>query len=212
MKVLILLMAPVLFLFYSCAPVFSELQSARLVGKGNIEVTPAFTTTSRTDDGATEHIQNHYGLHFAYGIANKIDLRARYEYIGVADECGKANAFGIGPKFSLLKDRIAAYVPVGFAFGGDVEGIEEFEIQPTLLFTVPAGKYIEFNPSAKGIIGDELYFAFNLGLGLSTNLSKYVIRPEYGIFIDPGSSGHYGQFSIGATFYLSGHSSKAEDK
>jgi hypothetical protein len=79
-----------------------------------------------------------------------------------------------------------------------------------LLFTIPVGKYFEINPSAKGIISDEFYLAFNLGLGLSTNPDKYVIRPEYGILLNPGESGRYGQFSIGATIYMLKHISKPE--
>jgi len=210
MKTSIFLVIIMVVLSYSCAPVFSDLQSARLVGKGNFETTPNFTTTSWTAEGETDHIQNHFGLQLGYGLSKRIDLRARYEYIGVADDGGNANIFGIGPKVSLLKDRIAAYVPIGFAFGGDVDGIDVIELQPTLLFTLPIGKYIEVNPSVKGIIGDEFYCAFNLGLGLSTNLDKYVIRPEYGICLNPGESGRYGQFSIGATIYLLKHLPKTE--
>ena len=210
MKTIFVLSILVTILSYSCAPVFSDLQSAKLVGKGNFETTPNFTTTSFSDEGETDHVQNHFGVQFGYGLSNRIDLKARYEYIAIPneDETLKANIFGIGPKISLLKDRIAAYVPVGFAFGGDVDGIDEFEIQPTLLFTVPVGKYLEINPSVKGIIGEEFYCAFNLGLGLSTNLNRYVIRPEYGILLNPGESGMVGQFSIGTTIYFSKNLSK----
>jgi hypothetical protein len=212
MKTLSFSMILVVILSYSCATVFSDLQSAKLVGKGNFETTPNFTTTSTTADGETDHIQNHFGFQLGYGLSNRIDLRARYEYIGVDKDIAdvNTNVFGIGPKVSLLKDRIAAYVPIGFAFGGDVDGIDEVEIQPTLLFTFPVGEYVEINPSVKGIIGDEFFCAFNLGLGLSTNLNKYVIRPEYGIFLNPGESGRNAQFSVGATIYLFKPFSKTE--
>jgi len=203
MKNLILSVISILFLISSCAPVFSDLQSAKLVGKGNFEATPHFTTTSMTFDGETEHAQNHFGVQLGYGLFNRIDLRARYEYIDIEGDGGKANIFGLGPKISILEDRIAAYLPVGFAFGGDVEGIEEIEFQPTLLFTIPAGRYVEINPSAKGILSEEdFYLAFNLGLGLSTNYDLYVLRPEYGILVNPGEEGYYSQFSVGATIYL----------
>jgi len=190
-------------LYCSCAPVFSDMQSAKLAGKGNFEATPGFTTNSLTEEGETEHIQDHFGFQVGYGLSNRFDLRARYEHVRVADDGGNTNVFGIGPKLSLLTDRIAAYIPVGFAFGGDVDGIEELEVQPTLLFTVPVGKYIEINPSLKGIIGDDFYGVFNLGLGISSNLGKYAIRPEYGLLFNTGENGHYSQFSIGATIYFS---------
>lgn len=92
---------------------------------------------------------------------------------------------------------------MGFAFGGDVEGIEEFEVQPTLLLTLPVGEYIEVNPSAKGTIGEEdFYMAFNLGLGLSADFNRWAIRPEYGMLFNPGEEGHFGQFSIGFMYKL----------
>lgn len=198
---------------FSCAPVFSELQSAKLVGKGNFEIVPQFTTASVTGDNHTNHVQNHYGFQVGYGISNRFDIRTRIEHIGLTNGRGSANVFAVGPKLSLVKDKIALYFPVGFAFGGDLDGIKEFEAQPTILFTFPIWKYIEINPSAKALIGEEFvgekflgeeyYVGFNLGLGLSTDFKKYVIRPEYGILFRPGEEGHFGQFSIGTSIYLS---------
>jgi hypothetical protein len=197
---------------WSCAPVFSDLQSARLAGKGNLEAAPHFTSASFSADNETDHVQNHYGLQLAYGLSDRFDIRARYEFIKVDDDDDfgdlKANVFGIGPKASLIKDRLAAYIPVGFAFGGDVEGIEEFEVQPTLLLTLPVGEYIEINPSAKGIIGDDFYVAFNVGLGLSSDFNKWAIRPEYGMLFNPGEEGHFSQFSIGLMLKLNKNLSK----
>lgn len=218
MKSLILfLLALLVIATYSCAPVFSTLQSAKMAGKGNFEVAPHFTTTSSTSstssstsDGGTRHVQNHYGFQLGYGISDQFDVIARYEYLGIANAGGNANIFGIGPKASLLKDRIAAYLPVGFAFGGDVNGIEDFEVQPTVLFTLPVGKYIEINPSVKGIIGDDFYMAANLGLGLSSDFDKWAIRPEYGMLFNPGEEGHVGQFSIGLSFKLTKSPSKSK--
>lgn len=36
---------------YSCAPVFNELQTAQMVGKGNVEIFPSFSSVSVTEDG-----------------------------------------------------------------------------------------------------------------------------------------------------------------
>ncbi len=187
---------------FSCAPVFSTLQSAKLVGKGNFEATPHFTTTSSKEEGESDHIQNHFGFQVGYGLSKGVDLIARYENIVISNEGGNANVFGIGPKINLVRDMVAAYIPVGFAFGQDIGGIEQLEVQPTLLFTFPVGPYVEINPSAKGIIGEDFYYALNFGVGLSTDFKKYVIRPEYGLCFNPGESGHFSQFSIGTTFYF----------
>ena len=176
--------------------------SERLAGKGNFEATPHFTTASFTSDSETDHVQNHFGLQVALGISDRFDVRARYENIQVTDDGRTANVFGIGPKASLIKDRLAAYVPVGFAFGGDVDGIEEWEVQPILLGTLPVGQFMEVNPPAQGIIGEEFYVAFNLGLGVSSDFNKWTLRPEYGMLFNPGEEGHFGQFSIGLSFNL----------
>lgn len=150
-----------LFAANSCAPVFSNLQSAKLVGKGNVEAAPHFTSTSHYSE--TEHIQDHVGLQLGYGLSNRFDIIARYENISGPSN-GNANVFGIGPKMSIIKDRMAAYLPVGFAFGGDIDGMDQFQTQPSLIFTFPVGRYVEINPSTKAIISNDVYYAANLGL------------------------------------------------
>jgi hypothetical protein len=39
--------------------------------------------------------------------------------------------------------------------------------------------------------------AINLSLAVSSDLSKWAIRPEYGQLYEFGENGHVGQFSIG---------------
>jgi hypothetical protein len=187
-----------------CVAPFSDLQSAKLLGKGNVEVTPSYTSVSVSDEGQTEHIQNHYGAQIGFGLAKFMDLRLRYEHISatVDEESVSANVIGFGPKFRLAKNWLAFYVPIGFAFGGDVEdGSESWQIHPTLLATLPIGKYLEINPSAKIMIPfssdafDTLY-AFNLGLAISSDVSKWAIRPEVGICTS-FEGGSFLQFSVG---------------
>jgi len=38
------------------------------------------------------------------------------------------NVFGFGPKVSLVKDRVAVAVPVGFAVGHDVESAKSWAV------------------------------------------------------------------------------------
>ncbi len=121
--------------FSGCAPGFSEMQSAKLVGKGNIEATPSFSTVSFLEDGESDQMQKHVGVQAAYGVAEGFDLRSRIEYIWNDDI--NATVIGVGPKFSIWKDHIAGYVPLGFAFGEDIETSETWQLHPTMLFTVP---------------------------------------------------------------------------
>jgi len=185
----------------SCAPVFSDLQSARLVGKGNVEATPSYSTVGFSEEGESEGIQNHVGLQLAYGISSKIDLRLRYEYIWLKEgEDYSKSVIGLGPKFSLLENKIAFYLPVGRALGEETS--ETWQLHPTLLLTFPAMEdKLDISFSSKYLIAfcedcDNLV-AFNLGLALSKNVKRWAIRPEYGLLFNPGESGRFYHFSIG---------------
>jgi len=190
-----------------CAPVFSDLQDARMAGKGHVDLTSSFSTVSFTGDEGTDHLQDGVGIQAATGITNSVDLRVRYEYVWVSGDNGaKANVLGFGPKVSIMRNHIAAYLPVGFAFGGDVDNVgDTWEFHPTLLFTVAAARILEFTGSTKYIIpfsGDmDDLLAFNIGLGVSPDLERWAIRPEFGYMFDPGDSGgHFTHFSIGLSY------------
>lgn len=174
----------------ACAPVFSDLQSARTMPPGQVEVTPHATTTSFDDDDEREHVQNHFGLQVAVGVSDRVELRGRYERIlidssGETDSAG-LNVVGFGPKVSLIRDRLALHVPVGFAFGGGAESTQSWAMQPTLLASLPAGSFVEINTSARANLpfsDDDTFrgFGFNLGLGLGPRGGRWSIRPEAGI-------------------------------
>jgi hypothetical protein len=130
----------------------------------------------------------------------------RFEHVWVDDGGGNANVLGIGPKISLMKDHLALYVPVGFAFGEDVGDVSEtWEIHPTILATIQVGDFVEINPSVKYLLllaeDSDDFVAFNLGLGIHLGSSKFVLRPEYGLMYLLGEDGHYSQLSVGLTFY-----------
>jgi hypothetical protein len=184
--------------FAGCAPVFSDFQSARLAGRGGLEVTPSYSSvsTSGTNGG---HVQDEYGLQVATGVLDNLDLRARYVRVeGV-------NVLGFGPKVSLVRDKVALALPVGFAFGGGVDSGKSWAVHPTLLLTAPVNSHVELNASTKGLIplssdGGDSLLAVNVGAGLG-NLEKWVIRPEVGFLFNPGKSGHYTQIGVGLTLF-----------
>ncbi len=197
--------------FSACAPVFSELQDARTVGENRLELTPSGSSVNYREEGDKELIQNHMGLQVAYGLTPKVDLRLRYEYIwfkgfdlfdGIEDGI---SVIAIGPKFSLLENRIAFSWPVGKAIGKNAEG-SYWESHPSLIFTIPAVKDkfdINLAPKYLMIFGDEYsdLMAFNLGFSLSNNLNRWCIRPEYGVLFSPDDlEGHYYHFSLGFSY------------
>jgi hypothetical protein len=129
-------------------------------------------------------------------LADRVDVRARYTHVeGV-------NEVALGPKLSLLQDRIGIALPVGFAFGGGVRSSKTWQTHPTLLLTAPVDRHFELNASGKVLVpfseGDTLV-AFNVGLGVG-DLDRWAIRPEFGMLFEPGQGGHFSQFSVGVTY------------
>ena len=191
-------------LHQGCAPVFSEMQSARLVQKGGVEATGLYSNVAFAEDGENEHVQNHIGLRVNYGISDNVNLRVGYENI-FESGAESAHIIGLGPKISIVQDRIAAFIPIGGAFGQDISTSESWQIHPTALFTLPITEQIEFNPSAKWLIpfdrDQENLVALNFGAGVSTDLNRWVLRPEIGLLYNPGNGGHFTHYSIGFSFY-----------
>ncbi len=191
-----------------CAPVVCDMQSARLAGKHNVEVTPGYSviqfakeeSNEKTTQASTGKL---LGMQVAYGLTDKLDLRLRVEHFQFRDE--SATVFSIGPKFSLVKDRVAVYVPLWFL------GYTPAQIQPTILFTIPVlHNKIDFNPSVKHIISLGGYspqtgvmVALKAGLSISTDLSKWAIHPEYGIVYSLMDKKQYRNFSIGLSLNVS---------
>ena len=188
--------------------VTSDLQSARLVGPGNFEITPSYTMGSLSGNGETERTTNQFGVQVARGLTPRIDLRLRYEYIDIAPEREEGfNILGFGPKFGLVEDRLADHMPVGFAFGGNVDdSSESWMFRPTVLFTHTINDHAEITTAGKGVIWlteddiDPLLGA-NLGLGLSSDLDRWVVRPEFGFLKDPGEEGTLWHWSVGLTLF-----------
>jgi len=187
----------------ACAPTFSELQSARLAGPGRVEVTPSYSSVSFSEDGETDKVQDHVGIQLATGLSDGVDLRFRYEYIDL--DADGIHVVGMGPKFGLIRDRAALYLPVGTGIGADVQSGDLFQFQPTALYTLPVSSQFELTASGKAILWldrdvDDL-LGFNLGAGISSDLTKWAIRPEGGILINPGEEGRFWHVSVGFTYY-----------
>ena len=94
-------------------------------------------------------------------------------------------------------------VPVGFAFGEDVNSGKSWAVHPTVLLTAPVSPHVELNASTKALIpfseGDTL-LAVNLGAGFG-NLDRWAIRPEIGFLFNPGESGHFTQIGVALTLF-----------
>lgn len=188
--------------------VSSDLQSARLVGPGRFEITPSYTMGSFSGNGQTERATNQFGIQVARGLTPRIDLRMRYEYIDIAPRRDEGfSVLGFGPKFGVVEDRLAIHAPVGFAFGGGADdSSESWMFRPTVLLTRSINDHAEITTAGKGIIWlnaddiDNLVGA-SLGLGLSSDLDRWVVRPEFGFLRNPGEEGTLWHWSVGFTLF-----------
>ena len=171
-------------------------------------MTPGYSSASISNDGQTERVVNQFGVQVATGLTPQVDLRLRYAYLDFVDEEADEgiSVMGFGPKFGLVKDRVALYAPVGFTFGSDVDTSESWQFQPTVLLTYPVNDHAEITTSGRGVIwlnadDTDNLFGANLGLGLGPDLHRWVVRPEVGFLKDPGEEGTLWQWSVGFTLF-----------
>lgn len=202
----ILAATPILALSAACVPFVADQQGARLVEPGQVEVTPSFSSVSFSAEGETEHIQNQFGLRFAYGASTNVEVRGIYERVTLDEDIGlddsDINLLGAGVKIGLVPDQLALFLPVGVAFGGDLESGDTWTFVPTLLGTWRATPTVELNPSIKAIYpfaveDPELFLGFHLGAGISTDLDRWAFRPEVGAVINPGDEGTTWGWTVG---------------
>lgn len=185
-----------------CLPFVADHQSAALLPAGKTEVTPSISYVSLSGEGETEHIQTHFGLRAAYGISRLIEVRGAFEHVDIEDADKGTNVIGLGPKVSLVPNRLAIYAPVGFITGGGVESGETWTAVPTLLFNAVTGNTFELTPSLKAFVpisGDDrdVFVGLHLGAGISSDLSRWALRPEVGVVRNPGEKGTTWGLSMG---------------
>ncbi|MDN3203646.1 sterol desaturase family protein [Algoriphagus sediminis] len=185
-----------LLLSTSCVPVFSDLQSARTLGSGGVEATPYYTNTGNE--------VSHLGFNFGVGLSESVDIRGKldHNWYGNSEERENLTVLGIGPKISLVPNRLSFFIPAGRALGSRAN--ETWEIHPTIFYSQPLiPERLELTVSPKWInylcedCGSS--FATNLGLAYGKDLNKSALRIEYGRILAGGS---VGQLSIGYSFNL----------
>lgn len=195
-----------------CVAPFAEMQSARLAGPGNLEITPGYSYVAIGDESDSRKAQDDFSLQLAAGVRDRLDLRIRYELTRLTGEgldYRYHHVLAAGPKVGLAPGRVALYAPVGFGFGSGLTMSETWMFHPTLLFTVPLAPGFEINPSVKGEIwlnnpGADNLLALNLGVGIGDTAWRWTVRPEIGFLIDPQGHGHAWQASVGLSRAIHG--------
>ena len=193
-----------------CAAPFAEYQGARTAGRGNVEITGSYTSVHFSGQGESGELQREYTAQLAAGTGDHTDWRFRYTRIGPPggdSGGGGVNVFGFGPKFAAASERVAVALPVGFAFGSNIDVVDTFQFHPTVFVTVPWSTGLELNTSGKVLVplkSGSVGFAANVGFGISSNLALWAVRPEVGVLKYTDSDGYVMQFGLGLSYNL-GH-------
>ena len=228
----LVILSILVFISSNCAPVASDMHSAKLLGKGGLDITLnrgnlEYKGTLESEIGSGEyeefnHVQENYGVLVGFGLTNKIDLRARIENISINNNILDFPDFRLisfGTKYSIFKDRLSLYVPFStYKIVDDNDEDDRNLIEPTILFTKTIQDNFEINPSAKIIIPfddmmvaiEDIGMAFNLGFGLHPKgsikkfeLTKAILRAEYGLYVqDLGAESYPSHITLGVTFKI----------
>lgn len=199
-----------ILLLPGCFPFQADQQGARLLAPGKAEITPSYSHVSFSNEGETEHVQNQFGIRAGYGLSPKVELRGTIERASIVevddeDDDAGLKVIGIGAKFGLVPNRLSLYVPVGFMTGDNVDSGDTWTTVPTLLATLVESRTFELTPSLKAYLplaGEdrEAFWGIHLGAGISSDLSKWAVRPEIGVVKNPGDEGTVWGWTIGFSY------------
>lgn len=199
-------LAAALVMAQGCAPMFSD---ARLVGRGQTELTASLTPTGASVMGDSRHLMNDFRVQGMHGLTDRLDLGVGYARLQMTRGGTGAHAIGFGPKLSVVPDRVAVAVRTGFLFGDEVPVAESWHLDPTLLFTVPLTNRVDLNPSVRFLIpfceDCETLFGFNVGVGISPGSRRLKLRPEIGLLFSPRESGVVWTMGLGLSFQTRPH-------
>jgi len=204
MKTKIILLFLISVLLVGCfAPLNLSYDSAKTLDKGQIEVQGAYSRYYAPNDSLPSTLINsNYGFSLGYGITKRYTLKFRYEYISpssifkdVFDSKDYNNLFSlsyfeINNKLQLAKENLAISLPLGAYFynrsvlKGGLGLIMAFD--PRLYITFfRSSKVFDLTivPKAHILFGSGfggLTPGLSVGMGFSSDLDKWAIRPEIG--------------------------------
>lgn len=179
---------------WASSPAFGDIflyeRSAKPLGKSNLELMLTYSAFVTSIFGETNHYANLHGIQAGYGLGQKFDFQFRYglsQYLLGYNDDQLLHQFAFGPKFAMLKDRLAIRLPVSFLAGDNVRTSESWELSPTLFFTQKIEQISELNGSITAIIPlnrrdifnpNDVFVALNLGMGLYLIPDKLALMSE----------------------------------
>ena len=92
------------------------------------------------------------GARAQFGISNRLNFGVGYIRSDVSDGDFAMDTFLFGPKVSLVPDRVAFALPVGFSLVEGIDVADTWQLNPTLPMTVPMSQRVDFNPAVRLVI------------------------------------------------------------
>jgi hypothetical protein len=198
-------------------PVNTTYETARSLGKNNVELAGNFTQYSFAGPEVSGKATNNFGFRAGLGITDKFDLKIRYENMATPpivflDEdwsFDHVSFVSISPKFSLVKNKLSLSAPLSvYLLSGEVDGTNKTNpvvaVGPTLLYTAMLKPdKIDMTGGTKLEIfeGGGVVMGLSAGAGFSNNLNNWAIRPEIGVSTGL-TSGLIFNYGIGTQFIL----------
>lgn len=193
----------------SIAPVNTSFESARVLRSGQIEFSGHFSDYYYKEAQYSSFPMNkNIGMRFGIGLNDKVELKLRYESI-IPDGLTvseSVNYYSLITKLQLSQGKSALLIPLSM-YSFDSES-NYFVLSPGVIFTKRINQFIELNSTSKFDVflneNPNIYFGQQLGIGFSSNLDNWAIRPEVGFMkgVSALDEGGFINWGIGLSIYL----------
>lgn len=196
------------------------MQSASLVGKHKWDITSYYALSLRkyrmeefnspfiiSQPKGKHQINQYWSGRFDYGISERLDIRIGTD-MELQNDYESINSYNryhliIGPKFSLIKSKIAFYAPIAIAIQKNNRVKTYFK--PVLIFSQSVNHFIEINTSFSWIMDNywtDGFYTANLCPTFTIN-DQFKIRAETGFHYDPNSKNNKIGYGLGCTWLVS---------
>jgi hypothetical protein len=152
--------------------------------------------------------KNNYGFQYAYGISDKKNFRFRIEKVNWLDTDDDYDFSGLhissGIKYSLKKNKSSIYLPFSLTYSEDEESSRRIFFEPTYFYTFSTNEcceltfatnfFIPIYDSINTVNDMKIGFIPSIGIGFSSNPSKWMLRFEFDGFM-------FSQPTIGLSIY-----------
>ncbi|MEZ5014890.1 MAG: hypothetical protein R2794_11420 [Chitinophagales bacterium] len=193
----------ILLIIHACVPVNSSFDSARMLEKGELGIRGNGSDYYYNAGGNTDRSNTNYGLAIIYGLNTRWNISGRYEVIDFPDNTTDFYHYAeIKTKFSILPNTLALCLPLGVYAAEEQKPV--YVLSPQAMFTYPFNARCEITFSAKADLflekDDDIPIGLQAGLGLSSNLEKWALRPEIGYMIHPGVAERAFTYGVGLQY------------